>query len=297
VFSTRSVLRMVLASTVFTGISFAETVSLGDPVVVVHGACPDDKCTTAVSRQQLDDLMSFLSPAGPIAPGLKRSLAKTYAELLEFDSAARALGIDRSPQFQSAMQWFEAKTLADLLRHRLEIETSKVTEEEIQNYYQKYASRFEVVTLRRLSLPRNNLAAPDRRKFEQDVQRVTAELRERAVHGEDLERLQKEGYETLGLSGLPPTTQAGNRRRTDLASTVSETIFSLQQGEVSQIENETYSFVIYKVEAKSILTPEHVREEITREVSKEKLERTLKAITGGTRTELNEQYFGTASPQ
>jgi PPIC-type PPIASE domain len=293
----RSVLRIVVAATVFAGISFAETASPGNPVVVVHGACPDDKCTTAVSRQELEDLMNFLSPSGQVAPGLKSNLGKNYAELLALASAARALGIDRSSQFQSAMRWFETKTLADLLRHRPEIESSKVTEEEIQNYYREYASRFEVVTLRRLALPKNNFAAEDRWKFEQDAQRVAAELRERAVHGEDLERLQKEGYETLGLSGLPPATQAGNRRRTDLASTVSETVFSLQPGEVSQIENETYSFVIYRVEAKSTPTLENVREEISHEVSKEKLKRALKAVTGDTRTELNEQYFGTASLQ
>ena len=146
-------------------------------------------------------------------------------------------------------------------------------------------------------LPKNNFAADDRQKFEQDAQRIAADLRERAAHGEDLERLQKEAYEALGFSGLPPATDVGNRRRANLPAEVSEEIFSLRPGEVSKVENETYSFVIYKVEAKRTLPQEQVREEITREVAKEKLERALKSITGNIRTELNEKYFGTASAQ
>jgi hypothetical protein len=287
----------VLATALFAEVSVAGTVAAGDPVVLVHGACPDDGCTMAVSRQQLEELMNILSPSRPVTPGVKRSLATTYAELLTFDSAARALGIDHSSQYQSAIRWFEAKTLADLLRRRLEIEASKVTEEEIQNYYRKYASRFEVVTLRRLALPKNSFAAEDNQKFEQDARRVAAKLRERAIHGEDLEWLQKDAFEALGFSGMPPATQVGNRRRTDLSSAASEAVFSLQPGGVSEIENEPYSFVIYKVDAKWTTPIEQVREEIARKLAEEKLERALKSISGGIRTELNENYFGTDSGQ
>lgn len=296
-FSMRLGLRIVLATTLLAEVSVAETVAAGDPVVVLRGACPDDGCTMVVSRQQLEDVMSVLSPNRQVAPDVKRSFAKTYAELLTFDRAARALGIDRSSQYQSAIRWFEAKTLADLLRRRLELEASKVTGEEIQNYYRKYASRFEVVTLRRLALPKNNLAAEDKEKFEQEARRVAAEMRERAIHGEDLERLQKEAFKALGFSGVPPATQVGNRRRTDLSSVVSETVFSLQPGGVSEVENEPHSLVIYRVDAKWTTPIEQVREEIARKLAEEKLERALESINGRIRTELNENYFGTDSGQ
>jgi hypothetical protein len=228
---------------------------------------------------------------------MKGHLARTYAELLAFDSAARVVGIDSSPQYQNTIRWLETKTLADLLRRRLEKESSAVSEPEIEAYYREEFTRYEEVSLRRLVLPKSKFAVEDRKTFEADVQRVAAGLRERAARGEDLERLQKEGYEALGFGGSPPTTQAGNRRRVDLPAEVSEEVFLLRPGEVSKVESETYSFVIYKAETRSRRPLEQVREEIAREVAKQKLERALKAITGNVRTELNEQYFGNSSAQ
>jgi parvulin-like peptidyl-prolyl isomerase len=83
----------------------------------------------------------------------------------------------------------------------------------------------------------------------------------------------------------------------NLPSEVREEVFSLRPGEVSKVEDETYSFVIYKVDAKWRLPKEQVREEITSELARQKLGRAFKSITGNVRTELNEKYFGTALAQ
>jgi len=285
----------------------AETASLAsdDPVLSVHGVCREeenksisaDDCTLGVSRQQFEDLMSILSPGGQVTPEMKQHVAKTYAELIALDGAARELGLDNSPQYQTTMRWLEAKTLADLLRRRLEKESSWVSEAEIGAYYRKQLPRFEEVRIRRLVLPKSNLTVGAPQKVELDAQRIAAELRERAAHGEDMDQLQREGYQALGFRGLPPATDIGIRRKANLPSEAGEEIFSLRPGDVSKVENETYSFVIYKVEAKSRPSQERVKDEIIREIAKEKLERALKNITGQVRADLNEQYFGTASTE
>ena len=167
----------------------------------------------------------------------------------------------------------------------------------MEAYYREELHQFEEVRLQRLVLPKDNFAIEDRQKFEQNAQRIAAGLRERAAQGEDLESLQKEAYEVLGFGGLPPTTVVGNRRRASLPAEVSADVFSLRPGEVSKVENESHSFVIYKVEAKWTLLEEQVRDEITREVAKKKLERVLESITGNLRTELNMKYFGADSVQ
>jgi hypothetical protein len=63
------------------------------------------------------------------------------------------------------------------------------------------------------------------------------------------------------------------------------------------VEKEPYSFVVYKVDAKWTLPEERVREEISREIVKQKLETALQSVTEGIRTDLNENYFGPAAEQ
>src|SRR5262249_43782411 len=158
----------------------------------------------------------IVAPDRQPTTSIKQSVAQAYAELLAFDRAAREFGIESSQEYRDKIQWLQLKTRADLFRHRLEKESGAVSEAEIKTYYRKNISQFEEVKLRRLILPRNSFAAADGRKFEQDLERVAAGLRERAARGEDLERLQKQGYEALAFGGTPPSTKVGDRRRGDL---------------------------------------------------------------------------------
>lgn len=272
----------------------SESLAPTDSALVVRGLCDD--CTVAVSKTQFDLLLGILFPAGPNANS-KTNFAKGYGDVLAFAHAAKQLGLDQSPEYQVSLQWLQAKTLADLLRRRLEKESAAVSDSDIQAYYREQSSRFEEVHLRRLVVPKSNLAAADARAFEIRAGEVASALRERAARGEDLDRLQKDCFETLGFSGMPPSTDVGNRRRTGLASEVSGEIFALQPGEVSRVQAEAYSFVIYKVEAKRKLPREQVRDEILTEVAKARLKKALDSVTANVRVELNETYFGAASAQ
>jgi hypothetical protein len=107
-----------------------------------------------------------------------------------------------------------------------------------------------------------------------------------------MDQLQKEAFERLGLTGLPPATDAGDRRRSGVPTEVSDEILSLPPGHVSKVEQEAYSFVIYKVEAKRKLPLAQVRDEIAREISREKLRQALEAITSRMQMHLSESYFG-----
>jgi parvulin-like peptidyl-prolyl isomerase len=274
-----------------------------DPVLHIRGLCPETKtppaggdgCTVAMSRQEFDTLMRIVAPDRQPTASMKQSVAQAYAELLAFDRAARESGIESSQEYRDKIRWLQLKTRAELFRHRLEKESGAVSDAEIRTHYRKNLSQFEQVKLRRLILPKSSFAAADRRKFEQEVERVAAGLRERAARGEDFERLQKEGYEALAFGGTPPSTEMGDRRRGDLGAEAVEEIFSLKPGEVSKVQQEKYSFVIYKVERKWTIPEEQVREEIRREIARQKVERALKAVTGNIRAELDDKYLVTDS--
>lgn len=278
----------------------AVSVAPGDTVLMVHDICSPSQttspgstedCTLMLNRQQFEDLLKIVAP-GQGAPGAKQRLAQTYTELVAFESVARRAGIDRSPQFLETMEWLRLRTLADLYRRSLEREASTITEEEINEYYREHTSQFEQVKLRRILLPRNNFAVADKQEFEKKALQIAADIRERAAKGEDLDRLQRETYQALGLDGVPPASDVGNRRRNGLTPEVSDDVFALRPGEISKVEQEAYSFVIYKVEQKWTQPKQQVKEEIAREISKQRLEAALKAVTGSVHAELNEEYFG-----
>lgn len=278
----------------------------GDTVLTIHGICslaPNplsagaQDCAVAVQRQQFDTLLKIVAPAGQATPTARRSLAKTYATLLAFEIAAEKTGIQRSTQFLESMEWSRLRMLADLYRRNLEKETSVVSEREIDDYYNQHVSQFEEVKLRRMLVPKNNFAGADKQQSEKKVLEVAAEFRERAANGEDLDQLQKEAYIAAGLNSLPPTTEVGMRRRSSLPPDVREDVFALGSGEVTKVEKEAYSFVIYKVDAKHTLPEEKVRGEISREIAKQKLDAALQSVTGSVRANLNEDYFGPALEQ
>jgi len=270
----------------------SEPVAPSDSVLAVHGSCDD--CTVSVGKKQLDVLLGFLFPAGSTS---KPQFARSYADVLTLGQAARERGLDQSPEYQALMQWLQEKTLADLLRRQLEKESREVSDGEIEAYYLEQPRRFQEVRLRRLVVPKNNFAAPDAEEFQMHAQQLASALRERAAHGEDLDQLQRECYEALGFIGTPPSTDVGNRRRDAMSPEVSEAVFALNPGEVSLVEQEAYSFVIYKVDAKRELPRQQVRDEIVAEVGKAKLKKALGSITANVRVEWNEKYFGPASAQ
>lgn len=282
------------------------TVAPGDAVLTIHGICSlsqnplatgSEDCTVVVRRQKFDNLLKIVAPGGQVTPTVKHNLAKTYTDLLAFEMAAKKSGLDKAAQFQESMEWLRLRTLADLFRRGLEKELSVVSEQEVDDYYRQHVAQFEEVQLHRMLVPKNNFAAADKQGSEKRALEIATKFRERAASGEDLDQLQKEAYAAAGFNTLPPTTEVGNRRRAGLTSEVSEDVFALQPGHVSKVEKETYSFVIYKVDAKRTLPKERVREEISREIIKQKLDTALKSVTGSIHADLDENYFGPAAEQ
>ena len=195
------------------------------------------------------------------------------------------------------MEWSRLRMLADLYRRNLEKETSVVSEQEIDDYYSQHVSQFEEVKLRRMLVPKSAFAGADKQESEKNALEAATEFRERAAKGEDLDRLQKEAYVAAGFNSLPPTTEVGTRRRSSLPSDVREDVFALRSGEVTKVEKEAHSYVIYKVDLKRTLPKEQVQGEISREIAKQKLEAALQSVTGSVRADLNEDYFGPALEQ
>jgi hypothetical protein len=275
-------------------------------VITIRGLCaqgagssgqPDKSCSKQITRKDFERLMHALNPGGQnVSPNGRQNLAQAYVEALAFEEAARKAGTEDTEEFREVMFWVRLRTIADLYRRNLQEKYRAPEPEEIDSYYQQHLASFERVHLLRILVPRENVSVGDKNAFDKRALAAAQAARTRAVNGEALEQIQKDVYAGLGLEG-PPATDLGTYQRTDFMEKEAADVFSLQPGEVSPLEIEIKSYVIYKVASKETLTEAQVKAEIVREIAQQKYRDALKAVMDSAPADFNEQYFGRMPPK
>ncbi len=284
----------------------ASAVAPAQPVITIHGLCDEGArtggeqagaCSKAISRKEFESLMDALNPGGQtVSPAGRQNLAQAYVEALAFADAARKTGTQETEEFRQVMFWVRLRTIADLYRRKLQEQYRTPSPEEIDSYYQQHLASFERVQLLRILTPRENFAATDKSGFDQKALAAAQAAHTRAVNGEAPEQIQKDVYAGLGLE-RPPATDLGTFRRADFIEEEATDVFSLQPGEVSPLETELKSYVIYKVVGKETLTEAQVKAEIVREIAQQKYRDAIKAVLDSAPADFNEQYFGPMAPK
>src|SRR5262249_37720562 len=100
----------------------------------------------------------------------------------------------------------------------------------------------------------------------------------------------------VGLSMGPPNSTVGTRRRGMMAPQEEQELFALKPGEVSKVEQEPAGYIIYKLESRQTLSVDQVKDEISRELFRQKMDTQIKAVTASVKAEFNDQYFGSPAP-
>src|SRR5579864_460565 len=284
----------------------ASTVGETQAVITIRGLCaegsassgkPGNSCSKQITRKEFERLMRALNPAGQsISSSGRQNLAQAYVEALAFEDAAKKAGTEDTEEFREVMFWVRLRTIADLYRRNLQEKYRTPEPEEIDSYYQQHLTSFDRVHLLRILVPRENFSASDKSEFDKKALAAAEAARKRAVNGEALEQIQKDVYASLGLEG-PPATDLGTYQRSDFIEKEAADVFSLQSGEVSPLETEIKSYVIYKVASKETLTEAQVKAEIIHEISQQKYRDALKAVMDSAHADFNEQYFGPMAPK
>lgn len=280
-------------------------VSATQPVITIHGLCNEgaskgqkeaDSCSKVITREQFEKLMNALNPGGQkISPGGRQNLARAYVEALAFEVAARNAGMEKTADYLEVMNWMRLRTTADLYRRSLKEEYRNPSQAEIDAYYREHKESFERVKLQRILVPREKFAVGDNHDFDQTALAAARNARERAARGEDFGRIQADIFTRLHL-GTPPATDLGSYGRADFMEKEAAEVFSLQPGEISRLETEIKSYVIYKVAEKYTLRESQVKAEIARDIAQQKYQEALRAVTDSAQTDFNEQYFGKMAP-
>jgi hypothetical protein len=272
-----------------------------DPVITLNGLCSagtaepsggSNSCKTVITRDQFERLVAAFNLSGdPMRPDTRRNFAKTYAELLTLEDAARKANLDNTEQFEEIMRWLRLRAAAGLYRRGLEEKYGTPSQQEIDAYYKEHLPSYERITAARILVPRAGPAGADKAEFDQKARDTATAARDRAVKGEDPEQIQKDCYAALGLGNAPPT-DIGTRGRNQFLPEESGELFALKVGDVSKLEIEAASYVVYKVASKETVPQDRIKREITAEISRRNLAEAIRAATENVHPEFNEQYFG-----
>jgi len=284
----------------------ASAVGEGQAVITIRGLCAEsgarsgqtgNPCSKQITRKDFERLMNALNPGGQtVSTSGRQNLAQAYVEALAFADAARKAGTEDTEEFREVMFWVRLRTVADLYRRNLQEKYRTPEPEEIDTYYQEHIGSFERVHLLRILVPRENSSGGDKNEFDKKALAAAQAARKRAVNGEAVEQIQKDVYAGLGLE-QPPATDLGSYQRADFLEKEGADVFSLQPGEVSPVETEIKSYVIYKVASKETLKEEQVKADIIHEIAQKKYRDALKAVMDSTQADFNEQYFGRMAPK
>jgi hypothetical protein len=283
----------------------SSTAGSTQPVITVHGACGQgsgkaatsaDSCTTVINREQFEALVQALNPGSQTLPAnARKNLAKTYAEYVAIEAAARKAGMEDTPQFRELMNWTRLRTITDLYRRSVQEKYSTPSQAEIDGYYQQHLAEYERVKLARVLIPRESPSAANKDDFDKKAHEAANAARESLIKGVDPVQVQKDAYATLGLAA-PPATELGNRRRADLLADESVEVFALKIGEVSKVQTEPRNYVVYKVTGKDVLPKEQVKNDISREIYRQKFQDAMKSVLDAAPAEYDEQYLEPGTP-
>ncbi|MFZ0136801.1 MAG: peptidylprolyl isomerase [Candidatus Sulfotelmatobacter sp.] len=271
----------------------APVVAVGpdDAVITVNDFCADPTqngaaCKTVLTRAQFEKLCEALQP-GMSLP-LRLNVANAYARNLKMAAAAEKRGLDKTPAFEEEMRYARMQLLSQDLSRALQAEANDITDADLADYYKKNEASYEEATLARIFVPRAKEGEvahgePEDAQTKADegtMAKLAADLRARAVSGEDPDKLQVEAYTEAGIPHTRSNTKMEKVRR-DALPPQHEAVMDLKPGEVSEVFSDPGgAHFIYKMISKHTLTLEEAKAEIRTTISSQRYRDSIKSFQG-----------------
>ncbi len=291
----------------------ASKVAPDAPVITIDGLCenpPADKtagsCSTVITREQFEKLLQSIQPNLP--PRARRQFANRYVNALIMSQKSHEMGLDQGSKFEDRIRLSRIQILSQLLSQAIQEKASQISDQDIQDYYDKNKAEFEEASLRRVYIPKEQQPPPSKVKLsaaEEDKRAKAGEsamkaeavkIRARAAAGEDLTRLQAEAFLIAGIKSKSPTTDMGKVRRSSLPPDQGS-VMDLKTGTVSELITDQSGYYVYKVGAKDTLTLDKVQDEIKGALRSQRMQSEMQAVEHSATPKLDEAYFGPDMPQ
>jgi peptidyl-prolyl cis-trans isomerase C len=270
------------------------------------------ECKTVITKEQFEKMASALSPN--VTPQLKHQLAGALPRLMAMSTQAKKDGIDKSDQYKEALKFVQMQVLANELQRRIQTESSNISDEDVEKYFNEHKADFEQYNVDRIFVPRTKQGdtamatlqdegkkpteeekKAKQEEAEQSMTKLAEDLRGRAAAGEDFTKLQKEAFDAAGMKIESPTINLPNIRRNGLPA-AHAAAFDLKPGEVSQVISDSGGHYIYKLNSKSDIPLEQAKNEIHQRLQSDRMREAMEKINNSFKVEENEAYFGPGGP-
>jgi PPIC-type PPIASE domain len=280
-------------------------VDLTTAVITVDGFCPDaargETCKTVVTRAQFEELAEALQP--DMSLSLRLKVANAYARNMRMAAVAEKRGLDRTAAFEQEMRYARLQLLAQDLNRALLAEANNITDADVEKFYKQNKPSYQQAVMARIFIPHakritNNPLTDAVKNLDEETMQKTAEeamikvaasLRERAVNGEDPDKLQMDAYAEAGIKRTAVNTKMENVRRSTLTPQ-HETVMDLKPGEISEVFSDPNgAHFIYKMISKQTLTLDEAKSEIRGQISRQRYQESMKSFEGN--VVLNDAYF------
>jgi len=260
-----------------------------------QGAPAENTCKITLTRAYIDDLMNILEPAAPAAA--RRQLALNYSRLAAAAAAAEDSQLSKDPavikRIEVQQKLVRMQVLANALYAQVEAQASELSPGEIDKYYADHQSDFVHGDVLRLTIPKT--ISTETKPDDVVALRTLAEsYRTRAAAGENIDHLQQEVWDNLGLKmKLPPSRI--NMPRPSTLSVVERPVFELQPGGVTQIIETASAFMFLKLESKQPIPLDIAKPEIVAILQHDRVKEAMRKATAAADAQFNLKYFDLAT--
>ncbi len=265
---------------------------VGDPnaVVITIG---DHKITAGQFMDYVKALPQQYQDAAR-GPG-RRDFAKNLVELQVLADEATKQGLDKKPEVKMQMEFQRDNMLAQAMFLDLQ-QNTKVSDADVQAYYDAHKADYETLTARHILIRVKGApmpATPGKPELSDDEAKAKAEsLRKRITGGEDFAKVAKD--ESDDVSSGEKGGDLGEFKRGMMVPPFEAAAFALKPGEVSAPVQSPFGYHIIQVQTHTTKSLDDVKQDILAQLKPNAARDAVAALTGKTKVDLSDSFFGPA---
>jgi peptidyl-prolyl cis-trans isomerase C len=253
----------------------------------------DEKITAG----QFDKLVQTFPPqlqAAATGPQ-RRQFIEQYAQLKLAAKEAERRNIDKKPEVQSQLAIQRDSLLAQSLYQDL-MNSVKVTDADIQKYYDTHKNEFETVKAHHILIRFKGSPVPlgkDKKELtDEEALSKAKEVEKRLAAGEDFTKVAKEDSDDSGTPG----GDLGTFSKGQMVPAFDQAAFTLPVGKVSDPVKTQFGYHIIRVDARDTKTLDQARTEIEQKVKPELARTEIEGLRAKNNVVIDEEFFKAPTP-